>query len=195
MADWYRNQDWNGEIEEQFFAKLARARSQRDQYIVLQALTLAESHPEVTLRLVDYYFETRTDNFDDGRARMAASRANFALGGYEKALDDYLEGMADKGENQAMYVGSPIQFAFMAARYRSVRHYLPALDALVGLEPPDGQGEAPFIYCAAYALLLHETGKDPNGAKVLAEKALSQPKPLLDHFSEVTWRLRGITRS
>ncbi|MBE5074165.1 hypothetical protein IM511_07590 [Erythrobacteraceae bacterium E2-1 Yellow Sea] len=195
MADWYRNTDWNDEIEEQFFVKLARARSQRDQYIVLQALTLAESHPQVTLRLVDYYFGTRTDDFDDGRARMAASRANFALGGYEKALDDYLEGMADNGENQAIYVASPIQFAFMAARYRSQRHYLPALDALNGLEPPDGQGELPFIYFAAYAMLLDETGKDPNGAQVLAEKALSQPQQWLDHFGELTWRLRGITRS
>ena len=66
--DWYRNEDWNESIEEHFYSKLKRARSQRDQYLVIQALTLADNHPKVTLRLVSEYFESRKDQFDDVRA-------------------------------------------------------------------------------------------------------------------------------
>ena len=195
MADWYRQTEWNDEIEAFFFEKLRRARAQRDQYIVIQALTLAESFPEVALRLVDFYFETRTDNFDDARARMAASRARFASGGYEKALDEYLEGISDKGDGQALYVGSPIQFAFLAARYRSEKHYLPALDILHGIDqPPDTAPDMVLMYNAGYALILHETGKDPNGAAAMAEKALALGDDFLAQFADVVWRLRGIIR-
>jgi tetratricopeptide (TPR) repeat protein len=87
--DWYRNADWNSEIEDAFFAKLARARSQRDQYLVIQALSLTDRYPEVALRLVDTYFETRNDDFDDVRALMARARAYMTLGQLSKAVEAY----------------------------------------------------------------------------------------------------------
>ena len=59
--DWYRNKEWNSEIEEFFYMKLKRARTQRYQYIVIQALSLTDNHPDISLRLVDEYFETRED--------------------------------------------------------------------------------------------------------------------------------------
>ena len=196
MAEWYRNTDWNEEIEAAFFEKLTRARSQRDQYLVIQALTLSESYPEVTLRLVDHYFETRTDDFHDGRARLAGSQARFALGGYEEALDDYLDSLDNKHTEKGMHVASPIKFAFLAARYRSEKHYLRALDMLhdlgaVAAAAPDVE----FMYSVAYALILYETGKDPAGAVALANRALDCGQALLDHHPDIVWRLRGITRS
>lgn len=195
MTEWYRQNEWNEEIEEFFFEKLGRARSQRDQYIVIQALTLAESNPEVALRLVDYYFETRTNDFHDGRARLAASQARFAMGGYEQALDDYLGGLENGQEGEAIYVGSPIKFAFLAARYRSQKHYLPALDLLNGLDaPPDTALDVQFMYCVAYSLILHESEKDPAGALKMAESALALPEALLHYYPDIVWRLRAITR-
>jgi len=195
VPDWYRNTEWNEEIETDFFARLGRARSQRDQYIVLQALTIAESHPEVALRLVDLYFETRTDSFDDGRARLAASRARFADGGYEKALDEYqatLEGQAGGG---SLHVSSPVEFAFLAARYCSANHYVAALDHLANLPPPESQLNEPvFRFHAARALLLQETGRDPATARMDANVVLNLPEPLTAQFSDVIWRIRGIAR-
>ncbi len=91
MTEWYRNTYWNDEIEAMFFAKLDKARSQRDQYIVLQAFHLSESHPKVALRLIDFYYETRTEDFHDGRADQVRASAQFALGGYAEALDNYLK--------------------------------------------------------------------------------------------------------
>jgi hypothetical protein len=52
--DWYRNQEWNQEIEESFFEKLKRSRSQKAQYLLIQAYYLVESHPDVVLRLAEY---------------------------------------------------------------------------------------------------------------------------------------------
>ena len=195
MPEWYRNTDWNDEIEEAFFARLNRARSQRDQYIVLQALHLANSHPEVALRLVDFYFETRTDDFDDGRARRAASTAHFALGGYEKALDDYLKTLEGDAEEKAMHVSSPLDFAFLAARYRSAMHYPAALEQLSRIAAPDEpQFDPRFRYHAAEALLLSETGRDPARAARGARIALDQPEAVQAPYSDLIWRLRGITR-
>ncbi|MFN2101214.1 hypothetical protein [Altererythrobacter sp. MF3-039] len=196
MSEWYRQTEWNDEIDDFFFDKLSRARSQRDQYIVIQALTLSQSFPEVALRLVDYYFETRTDDFHDGRARVAASNARFAMGGYEQALDEYLEGMTGDNSEGGLLVGSPIKFAFLTARYRSQKHYLPALDVLDGLdEPPETALEVRFMYLTSYALILHESGKDPLGAVPMAEQALAMPQELISTFADVVWRLRGVTRS
>lgn len=195
MPDWYRNTEWNEEIEKDFFDRLGRARSQRDQYIVIQALTLADSHPKVALRLVDFYFETRTDSFNDGRARIAATQARFADGGYEKALDEYqavIEGQSDGG---SLIVGSPVEFAFLAARYRSTKHYAAALDQLTDLPPPKpGINDLVFRFHAARALLLHETGRDPVTARRDANMILDLPEATTSHFSDMIWRIRGIAR-
>jgi hypothetical protein len=75
---WYRNRIWNLVIEEQFFAKLARSRCQREQYLVIQALTIARTYPEVTLQLIDNYFSTKTNDHDDIRALNAKAEAYLA---------------------------------------------------------------------------------------------------------------------
>lgn len=196
MTEWYRNTEWDDEIEEMFFVKLSRARSQRDQYIVIQALQLANSHPEVTLKLIDLYWDTRTNDFHDDRARLAASNARFAMEGYEEALDNYLVILNGQDSERDLYVGSPIRFAFLAARHRSAKHYQAALDQLASISPPEPSVlDAYFSYHAAKALILKETGGDPAGALASANTALSLPEEFLAHYPDVVWRLRGITRS
>jgi hypothetical protein len=195
MAEWYRNTDWNDEIEADFFARLARARSQRDQYLVIQAVLLAESRPETTLRLVDLYFRTRTEDFHNPRARSAASAAHFALGGYAEALDNYLAILDDGEAQRDLHVGSPLQFAFLAARYRSAPHYVRALELLSDLpRPGETQADARFRHAAARAIVNAETGRDPAGARGDARLALALPEDLLNTYPDVTWRLRGIAR-
>lgn len=195
MREWYRNTEWNDEIEKEFFARLSRARSQRDQYIVIQALTLAESFPKVALRLVDYYFDTRTEDFHDGRARMAAATAQFADGGYEEALDAFQEALEGQAADNGLLVTSPLAFAFLSARYRSARHYDLALAGLADLPVPDtGPPVTSFQYHAARALILHETGRDPAGAKRDAAIALGLPDEVTATFADVTWRLRGVVK-
>jgi tetratricopeptide (TPR) repeat protein len=87
--DWYRNNKWNDEIEALFYEKLKRARSQRDQYIIIQASHLSESFPLISLQLIDEYFEKRKDKFDDARAYLAQSIAFMKLGDIDKAMEAY----------------------------------------------------------------------------------------------------------
>jgi len=42
-TDWFRNREWNAEIEKDFLAQLARSRTQSDQYLVIQALTICKT--------------------------------------------------------------------------------------------------------------------------------------------------------
>ncbi|WP_340588648.1 hypothetical protein [Erythrobacter alti] len=196
MTDWFRNTDWDDEIEAAFFAKLDRARSQRDQYIVLQAHHLSQTHPEVALRLIDLYNETRKEDFHDIRAERIVAAAKFAMGGYVEALDDYLKMLGRQDDDQPMFVGSPLEFAFLAARFRSETHYAAALAQLDSMEPPNAKQVEPYFrYCAAIALIDSETGSNPTNALANARIALDTPQVVLDYYPDMVWRLRGITRS
>ena len=193
MPDWYRNTDWNDEIEADFFRRLDPARSQRDQYLVLQALALADGRPDVALRLVDLYFETRTDPFDDTRARLAAARAHFARGGYLDAIAAYKAAKGSAEPGQGAVVPSPLEFAFLVARYRAREEYEAALGELLDLDPPGPDLPDPaFRFHAAQALIFAESGRPAAAARAQAEAALALPKGVLDAYADVVWRLRKI---
>jgi hypothetical protein len=196
VTDWYRNTDWNDAIETHFFEMLSRARSQRDQYLVLQAHHLSASYPEVALRLVDQYFATRTDDFHDARALRVSAAAHFAMDGHVQALDNYLRMFSGEDAARDLHVGSPIEFAFLTARYRSTAHYAAAIEQLAPHVPrQDDPPDLRFRFWAASALLLEASGKDPGRALTEARLALQTTEEVLANYADVVWRLRGITRS
>ena len=69
--DWYRNEEWNEEIEEAFFVKLKRAR-RKEQYLRIQASIIAPIYPNIALSLLKQYF-TLDDNFDHAQAGYCLS--------------------------------------------------------------------------------------------------------------------------
>lgn len=85
--DWYRNAEWNPEIETRFMAKLNRARH-KSQYLRIQASYLAESDPIVALRLLERYFELG-DDYDLASAYGIKATAYIALGMIEQAVGAY----------------------------------------------------------------------------------------------------------
>jgi tetratricopeptide (TPR) repeat protein len=89
--DWFRHSDWSPEIEAAFFAKLARARD-KAQYLRIQAGTLAQSHPRVTLDLLRRYFELGED-FDIAQAWCDKAAAQIALGDIAGAIESYEAGL------------------------------------------------------------------------------------------------------
>ena len=113
--DWYRNKKWNEIIEKAFFEKLKRARSQRDQYLVIQALTLVKRNPEVTLRLVDYYFESRKGDFDDVRALLARAEAYLELEEIEKAMAAYRAVLIREEEFPNHQSGAYVDYPYIVA--------------------------------------------------------------------------------
>lgn len=45
--NWYHNELWNPEIEQEFFKRLSRSRSSRDQSLVIQSVTIPSVEPQV----------------------------------------------------------------------------------------------------------------------------------------------------
>ncbi len=121
--DWYRNRDWNKEIESEFFAKLKRARSQRDQYLVIQALTLTDSHPNVSIRLVEQYFESCQDKFDDVRALLAKAEANLALGEIDSAMESFRAILAREAEFPNHQTGAYVDYPYIVATREIEKEY------------------------------------------------------------------------
>ncbi len=156
---------------------------------------MSDSHPEACLRLIDFYFETRDDDFHDDRARQAAAAAKFALGGYVDALDEYQQILEGVEPEQGLYVGSPLEFAFLAARHRSEKHFGLAIDVLAAMTPPGPeQCDERFRYFSASALLSHETGRDPARSQSEARQAMEMPSEIREQYADLVWRLRGILR-
>ena len=128
--DWYRNKDWNESIEEHFYSKLKRARTQRDQYLVIQALTLADKHPKVTLRLVDEYFESRKDQFDDVRALLDKANAYFALNNLETCIAAFKEVLGREREFPKHQTGVYLDYPYLVATQKIESEFSYALDVL-----------------------------------------------------------------
>lgn len=109
--DWFRNHEWNAEIEEKFFAKLARTRSQYDQYLVIQALTISKTIPNTALKLVERYFAMKKGNYEDIRALSARAHAYLALDELPLAVEAMKQILAIERERPnhktTMYVDYP----------------------------------------------------------------------------------------
>lgn len=126
--DWFRSTTWNDQIEAAFNSKLERARK-KDQYLRIQAHTLIETHPEVTLHLIERYFNQECRFFDasalDDRAKALArlGRLDEAYGAYESALKVESE---FPGHKTTAFVDYP----FLVATERAKQKYQTALEVL-----------------------------------------------------------------
>ena len=89
--DWYRNEDWNKEIENQFFEKLKRSR-RKEQYLRIQAGTIAKKLPDVALSLLEQYFDL-SDDFDHAQAYCDMASAYKAKGDIDNAIDSYTKAL------------------------------------------------------------------------------------------------------
>ena len=64
--DWFRNTTWNDDVARRFEEKLRRAR-RKEQYLRIQACTLATTYPHVALDLLERYFAL-SDDFGHAQA-------------------------------------------------------------------------------------------------------------------------------
>lgn len=94
--DWYRNTTWNDAIEQSFNERLRRAR-RKEQYLRIQACTLARSHPKVALMLLDRYFALK-DDFDHAQAFVDRATALSRLGRIDEAIESYNAALAREDE-------------------------------------------------------------------------------------------------
>lgn len=116
--DWFRNTTWNDAIERAFNEKLSRAR-RKEQYLRIQACTLARSHPDVALRLLDRYFAMK-DNFDHAQAFVDRATAFLTLGRIDEAIDSYNAALAREAEFPNLLTQAYLDLPYLIA-VRAVR--------------------------------------------------------------------------
>ena len=100
MADWYRRKTWTKTDEEEFFAKLGRARKDgRAQYLKVQAIELVETEDKMLLKVAETLLNKMLSEYpDDGFERGSAlhtlgdiyklnNNYELAIGFYKQALD------------------------------------------------------------------------------------------------------------
>ena len=128
--DWYRNKVWNKKVEDKFFTKLDRARSQRDQYLVIQALTLSRIEPNITLNLTKLYFETKKSDFENVRALLANVNAFKTLGLTNEVSKNYQAILEREKEFPKHKTTSNVDYPYWVATQEILKEYQNALDVL-----------------------------------------------------------------
>ena len=98
--------------------------------MVIQALTLTERHPEISLRLVDEYFESRKDQYEDVRALLAKADACIKLGNLEKTISTYHEILEREREFPNHQTGAYLDFPYLVATQKIESEYDNALNVL-----------------------------------------------------------------
>ena len=167
--DWFRNEDWNPGVARQFEEKLRRAR-RKEQYLRIQACTLASIRPEVALELLDRYF-SMPDKFDHAQAYVDRATALKTLGRIEEAADAYESALAREVEFPNLkthaYLELPVLVAVAGLQSRFDRA-VAILDEQADrlMFPVDH-----FLWHAARALIMASRG-DRAGAAPHARSAL-----------------------
>ncbi|MBW8370693.1 MAG: hypothetical protein K0M66_06950 [Thiobacillus sp.] len=180
-TDWFRQETWNEKAEQDFFSRLSRARSQRDQYLVIQALTIVKSAPNVALRLVDLYFESKKDNFENVRALSAKADAHLVLGQTELAIEAMKNILAIERERPNHKTTKYVDYPFLVATKRIVSEYG---DALSILEERKSDLMFPldkFKWHAAKSLI-HHALREMDNSKMHAALALEAAQAKMSGF-------------
>lgn len=169
--EWFRNTSWDIEIEKAFFARLARSRTQRDQHLIIQALTLVRKHPHVALRLVETYFETAKSDFEHVRALLARAEALLELARIDDALAAMKEILSTEQQRPSHKTTMFVDYPFLVATKKLRPEYE---RALLTLENRANDAKFPLDHFKRHvaASLIHADRQERAQARLHAEQAL-----------------------
>jgi tetratricopeptide (TPR) repeat protein len=182
--DWFRNKTWNPRIEKAFFEKLSRARSQRDQYLAIQAIEIAPHKPKTALKLIDHYFETRKNDFDYVRVLMAKVDAQMALNNEVEAISVYKEILEREAEFPNTKTNAYVDYPYLVATRKYEDEYDSALEILETRKDDLVWPVSRFKWHASYALILFHRGNNSKAkehAVLATESARAKRSPFRYH--------------
>lgn len=169
-TDWFRNTTWSESVEHAFEAKLHRA-SGKQQYLRIQACTLAPSHPEVALELLERYFEM-PDSVDRAQAHVDRATALLALGRVNEAIASYESALAHEAAFPNLGTQAYLDLPYLVATRRVHELYDRAVRLLAAHETRPVFPVEHFRWHAARALIAADT-EQHSIAAVHAEHALA----------------------
>jgi tetratricopeptide (TPR) repeat protein len=157
IPEWFRSPVWNEAVSTAFEDKLRRAR-RKEQYLRIQASTLAERDPETAHLLLDRYFKM-PDQFDAAQAHVDRARAYLAQNRLGEAIVAFERALAREAEFPKLLTHAFIELPFLVATHRVREHYVRALELLSQhrdrlMFPVDI-----FMWNAARALVARELGE------------------------------------
>ena len=170
MGEWYRNRTWDDDVAAEFESRLARARSQRTQYLLLQGVELVQTHPAVAIELLQRCVMTGDERFV-AHAHAEMAHAHLRLGRVQEAVESLAAAVSAQDLHPLYRTSAPADLVTLVALHGLVEWYDDAL-ALA-----DRITERPFAVHVvqlegARAVILHERG-EVEGARSAAHRALA----------------------
>jgi tetratricopeptide (TPR) repeat protein len=167
---WFRNAEWSAATASLFEERLRRAR-RKEQYLRIQAGTLARSNPAVAHALLDRYFEM-SDDFDHAQAYVDRANAYLSEEKIEDAIASYEQALQREAAFPKLLTEAYLDLPYLIAVRGIAGHFERALQ-LLDLHrnrlmfPVDY-----FKWNAALALIADSLG-DAAPARTHAEAALA----------------------
>jgi len=169
--DWHRNTAWDADIEAKFEAKLKRARD-KAQPLRIQALHLAQSHPEIALKLLDRYFALGENFVDCASAHKTRAEAYLALGRLDDAISSFEAALRREAQFPNYKTLVSVEYPYLVATRKLTKHYRRALEVLDANFRDVAFPVNRFRWHAARAIILGELGSS-NEARESARSALT----------------------
>ncbi len=191
--DWYRKTTWTSDDAEDFFAELARSRTDihRVQYLKTQALTLKDAEQyHAALELVDIAIE-KFPNRETTQVRKLRAECLWALGEREQSLGAYRAAFQAQREQRNILCNVALAFA---EAFHDVDDGAYRVELLELLREEVAQPESfgPFLefrYALMFTRLLAGLG-DTNAAAKWADRALTAQRAKISglrHYKRVGW--------
>lgn len=158
--DWFRNTQWDENIEASFQKKLARAR-QKSHYLRIQAGYLAERFPHSALRLLDQYFALG-DDLEHAQAHVERATAYRSLGNVDAAIAAYEAALAREASFPNLLTQAYLELPYLIATQPIPARYQQALEVLdKGKTRPFFHSER-FRWHCSVALIRASMGQIPE---------------------------------
>lgn len=170
--DWYRNESWDQKTEDFFFSKLSRARSQKSQYLKIQAYYLINSAPDVVLKLGEYFRSHCQDDFWEQELCLYESKAFYNMGKTSQAIVKVKDALNWLVQKPNIKTDAPYWYAELVLKKEISEEYKPSLEALKAFHYETPFPTTQFNYFSYLAILLNRLNETAS-AKIQAQEALA----------------------
>jgi tetratricopeptide (TPR) repeat protein len=179
--DWYRRTTWDQADEDDFMARLNRARTDfnKAQYLRIQALYLqTEADPplyEKSIKLLDLLFEKYPQSYEVASALLQKAQCLENLGRIKQATDAYIRSVEMDQKTSNINTRAPLEFARFVVKQRLKKHYKRAAKTLRDSKMLMLFPESVYLANSAMAIISEEQGNRRKAQKYasLALNALS----------------------
>ena len=174
--DWFRKTAWSAQHAADFERNLARSRSQRAQYIKIQAQTLADTGKaqlaDAAIQLAHRYLKEDPRGFFETQAHLTIAKASGTKGDVSAALQAYRNAVEAEARKPGLRCCAYLEFAWFVA----TRGLLEAFDDVLSAMNASQEADlifpiAQYKYFGALALISNEL-KDREHARRMARNAL-----------------------